>query len=451
MPFRDQPIETATLHVAGLSPQRWKGGLPDADLAIDATVAPLATPLASGGSNPFRAVLHAVNGRPGPIDRGRIPLATLDATLTGDSAAIAVSKLDADLGAAGRVAGRGGYVIADGGAPSFEGTVRALDLRAIDGRLIASRFAGPLAVSRRAGVLKVDTTLTDAGRSVRLRGELEGQQVRIAEARVQLGGSRADVSGRVDLDRDRPFDLAGDLAHVDPHDFGDFAKADLNAAFKVRGTIGVAATARVPEAFRVAADVRIDPSRVAGRPLAGTVVGTVDGTIASSAPKGRSPVAIRQIAGARVALTVGADHVTADGDFGRPQDRLRWTVDAPRLADLELGVTGALTGNGFVGGSLDAPSIDFTIAGDDLRYAKPAAVANTPAATTAAHPAPVGKPTQTVYAVKSLRGTGRLLAGAEGTLDADLALTDFRNASTRAAGGPRGAGQGHGHARRRTG
>ncbi len=426
MPFREQPVETATLHVAGVSPQRWKAGLPDADLAIDATVAPLDAPLPTGGANPFRATLHIVNGRPGPIDRERIPIATLDAALDGDSVAIAVSRLDADLGAAGRVGGSAGYVMAGGGAPSFDGTVRALDLRAIDGKLIASKFAGPLAVSRRDGVVRLDTTLNDAGRSVRLRGEFDGHEVRVAEAKVRIGGSGIDASGRIGLDRDRPFDVAGTLAHVDPHDFGDFAKADVNAAFRASGTIGATPAGREPQVFRVAADVRIDPSRVAGRPLAGTVVGTVDGSIASAAKKGTSPVTIRQVIGARVALNVGADRITADGDFGRPQDRLRWTVDAPRLADLELGVTGTLTGNGFVGGSLAQPSIDFTIAGDDLRVTRPTAAK--PAATAPA--APVAKTSETVYSVKSLRGTGRLLAGETGTLDADIALTDFRDAAS---------------------
>ena len=175
--------------------------------------------------------------------------------------------------------------------------------------------------------------------------------------------------------------LAGKLVHVDPHDVGDFAKADLNAAFRVSGTIGAPPAGRAPQVFRVVADVHVDPSRVAGRPLAGTIVGTVDGAIAAQAPTGRSPVTFREVSGARIALDVGANHLTADGDFGRVQDRLRLAVDAPRLADFGVGLSGVLKGDGFLGGTLNEPAVDFTIVGDDLRYARRAASVATPTAT----------------------------------------------------------------------
>ncbi len=266
LPFREQPIDNAQLHVAGLSPKRWKAALPEADLSVDATIVPSTAPVVAGaGANPFTGTLRVVNRLPGPVDRDRIPVASLDADLQGDSLAIVASRLAADLGAAGKVSGKGSYAFARDGVadlPSFEGEVRALDLRAIQGTLIASRFAGPVSVSRREGVVRLDTTLTDTGRRVRLRGELAGQQVRIAEAAVTLGASRASVTGKVDLARDRPFDLQGDVAHLNPHDFGDFAKADLNAAFKLDGTIGAAATARSPQAFAVRGDIRVEPSRV---------------------------------------------------------------------------------------------------------------------------------------------------------------------------------------------
>jgi translocation and assembly module TamB len=435
LPFRDQPIDNALLHAEGIAPKRWKSDLPDADITIDAAIkpSPSAPPSSDGkpvvGSNPFSGTLHAVNALPGPIDRDRVPVAALDATLSGDSLSLVVSQLKADLGNAGQVAGKGSYVFANGGAPKFEGVVKALDLRAIHGKLIASRFNGPLAVSRSAGVVHLDTTLSDTGRKATLRGEFEGHEVRIAEADVTLGSSRVAASGRVDLDRDRPFDLKGDLVHFNPRDFGDFPKADLNAAFKVDGSIGAAPSGRNPQVFRIGADVRIDPSRIYDRSVSGTVVGKVDGAIESAAAKGKPLVTIRQISGARIALAVGVDHVTANGDFGRPQDRLQWTIDAPRLTDLDERLGGALKGEGFLGGTLNEPAVDFTIAGDDLRYAKnPTSAASgsqsvdtkTPASATTSAAA-------TTYSVKTLRGTGRLLAGSTGRLDADVSLVEFRD------------------------
>ena len=461
LPFRDQPIADAMLHVAGISPKRWKANLPEADIAVDATIVPLAGPLSSpapggaAGSHPFRGTLRIVNGAPGRIDRDRLPVAALNADVTGDSLSLDFSRIVADLGAAGHMNGKGIYVFASGGTPSFDGAVRALDLRAIHGKLIASKFAGPLAVSRREGVIHFDTTLADAGRSVKLRGELEAQdegtRIRIAEARVVLGASRVAASGTLDLAKSRPFDLKGEVAHLNPRDFGDFPKADVNATFKLAGTMGAPATARNPQVFRVAADLRIEPSRVMERPVAGTLIGTLEGAIADKAgarPE-RPAVTIRQIVNAKVALAFGANRVDVQGDFGRPQDRLKWTVDAPRLADLGAGVGGSLKGTGFLGGTFAEPAIDFTIAGDGLRVSRSIAsaaanVAKTSAATAATTPtaaattknsedksvqktAATATTAATTYSLKTLRGQGRLLAGPSGVLDADIALTEFRD------------------------
>ena len=436
LPFREQPVESATLHVAGISPKRWKATLPATDLTIDASVVPLTEPLAArapgadSGNNPFRARIAVINALPGPIDKERIPLVSLNAELTGDSASVLVSQLRADLGAAGKVDGGGSYVIADGGTPAFEGRVRDLDLRAIQTSLIPSRFAGPVTVRRSGGVLRIDTNLADTGRRVRLRAEMEGDAIRIAEAAVEVGKSRVAASGSVDLGKDRPFALSGDVVHLDPHDFGNFSAADITASFRVEGKAGAAVTGKTPQPFRVDADVRIAPSRLFGRPLAGTVVGSVAGAI-GAAPKGQSGVTIRRVTGADVALLVGADRVTAKGDFGGPGDRLAWTVDAPKLADLDPRVAGRLAGNGTLGGTFTEPSVEFDVAGDDLRYA---ATAVQPATSEPAGAKPGGPAAKaTTWSLKSLRGKGRLLAGASGLLDATVQLVELRDG---AAGKP---------------
>ncbi len=442
LPFREQPIANAMLHVAGISPRRWKSNLPEADIAVDVDITPLVTPHVTplieplrvprsnvgagpgAGSNPFRGTLHVINGIPGSIDRDRIPVASLNADVTGDSRSLLISRMTADLGAAGHVSGKGSYVYANGGTPSFDGVVRALDLRAIHGKLIASKFAGTVVVSRRDGVVHIDTQLADAGRNVKMRGEIEGNQIRIAEARVVLGASRVAASGTIDLAKSRPFDLKGEVAHLNPRDFGDFPKADFNAAFKLAGTMGSPSTARSPEFFRVSADLRIAPSRVMDRPVAGTAVATVEGAVTDSSKAGAS-VVVRQISNANAALTFGANHVDVKGDFGRAQDRLKWNVNAPRLADLGAGLAGSLKGQGVLGGTFAEPALDFTIVGDDLRIGVPTA-ATTATTTTATGNAPAPTKASNTYSLKTLRGQGRLLAGSAGAIDADIALTDFR-------------------------
>lgn len=444
--FRDQPLEAANVRLTGVRPKHWKDDLPEAELDVDAHVVPLTVEDAASrgrhGANPFAGEVRLSNARPGPIDRDRIPVASLVAKVVGDADGLDLSDATADLAAAGQVKGRGAAAF-DGSVASFDGAVRTLDLRAIHGKLIATRFAGPLQVTKKGDVVSIDTRLADAGRdirrSVQLRGEIEGQQVRIADARVAVGGSRVQASGRVALDRERAFALEGEVTHLDPRDFGDFARADVTGAFKVDGTIGATATTRVPQAFDVVADLRIAPSHVFDRAVAGTASGNVKGTVDS-----KDRVALRSIANAKVALALGANRVDANGSFGRPGDRLAWHVDAPKLADLASGtgidVAGVLKGDGTLGGTFAEPSIDFDVAGDDLRYASRAnAKAGTEAAAAIDARASAASPTTaraatTVMSLRTLRAKGRLLAGPSGVLDADVSLAEFRDGSS--ASGP---------------
>jgi translocation and assembly module TamB len=418
--FREQPIDRATLHASGLSPKRWKDTLPEADITVDATIAPVVSPPSGAGRNPFEGTLRVANAAPGPVDRGRIPVVALEAALHGDALALVVDRLRADLGAAGALEGHGRYGFSDSGL-AFDGAVTRLDAKAIQTTLIPTRFSGPIVVAQRAGSTSFETTLTDVGRRIAAKGVFADRKLTLTMAQLTVGGSHVDATGKLDLADDRPFEVAAKLAHVDSHDFGDFAKADLNAALKVDGTLGRPAEARRPEAFVVKADVRIDPSHVLGRPLAGSLVGRVAGAIAAAAPKGKSPVTLRQIDGAHVALALGANRVTADGDFGRPADLLRWTVDAPRLAEIQSGLAGAVKGSGSLGGTLEAPSLDFTVAGDGLRYTTPVAPAATKTTTA------IAAPTSTTTSLASLRANGRLQPGQRGAVDVTASLSDLRD------------------------
>ncbi len=423
LPFREQPLDRALLHVAGVSPQRWKADLPEADLTVDADVTPLAgPPPASAGAFPFRGRARIVNAAPGPVDRDRIPLASIEAVVSGDANGVVLDALNADLGAAGKLHGRGSYRFADQDA-ALTGKVDDLDLHAIQGKLIASKFDGPLAVTRSHGVLHVETDLADTGRKVRFRGDIDGPRVRIAETRVAVGGSTLNASGQVDLSGPRPFAIQGDVAHFDPHDFGDFQKADVTAAFDVSGTMGAEPSARAPQVFRVASDLRIAPSRVFGHAVAGTAAGTVEGAIAERAGKGG--LELRSVSNAKVALAFGSNRVGANGSFGRPGDRLAWDVDAPRLVELGYGVSGSLNGRGVLGGTLVQPSIDFDLAGDQLRYAKTVAPAAGDAPVSARAGGTAAK--TTAYALRTLTARGRMLAGSEGVLDADLSVVELRD------------------------
>ena len=180
---------------------------------------------------------------------------------------------------------------------------------------------------------------------------------------------------------------SGTARKFNPAAFGSPLPGSINADFAVNGRAGAQ--------LRGALDLKIVDSTLSNAPLWGTAKISAD-------PK--------HVGNADVDLHLGPNVLAAKGAFGAPGDVLDWKLDAGALAVLGPGYGGAVRGSGSVSGSLQAPSLKLSVAGDNLRV--------------------MGK-----YAVKSIKATASVGNGhgAADPVASDIEIVDFASGDTRIA------------------
>jgi translocation and assembly module TamB len=175
------------------------------------------------------------------------------------------------------------------------------------------------------------------------------------------------------------FQLNGDAQRVNPAAFGAYPQASLNGSFDASGRIG--------SDWRVALDLQLKPSTLLNAPLAGHAKLSADPAHVSNAD---------------VDLRLAENSLSLKGNFGAPPDQLDWRLAAPRLAALGPEFGGAASGSGTLGGTLQLPVLAFALDGRELQW--------------------LGD-----YRIKLLRANGRLEAGDNSPLQAQVELAGLQS------------------------
>lgn len=313
------------LHIAlrELDPAAWQADWPTAQIAVDADIAPDGE--AIGGR------FSLANARPGPLDRQRLPLATLAGELRWQAERAQLTKLRATLPGKATLSGRGDW---QAGALNLELTAQGLDTAQLDSRLRSTRLGGAIALHLAGERRQFRLDLGDA--RFRLRAEAEQSAERLQLARLELAAddARLNAHGEIALAGDGDFRLAGELRRFDPARFlrAGLPAAQLNADF--------AAAGRWRPELAGSASFKLTDSRLGGQPLAG---------------EGRLRFADNRLLEAAVQLAAGANRLSAQGAFGRPGERLAIELDAPQLS--LFGLDGGLGGQVTVTGTLRQPQV----------------------------------------------------------------------------------------------
>jgi translocation and assembly module TamB len=265
------------------------------------------------------------NAQPGPVDAGRLPVASVDARFATDGDRVALPAIDVD-GPPGRLGGRATLrVPAGGGVPrEFDATLSTerLDLRRAMTTLRATALRGSVRVRPRPDGLAFDAALADGEVALDARATWIDQVVELERASLRARDGEASFSGRVGTAGPLRFDLAGRLARLDPARFADVPGGRLDGEWSASGTLRPAPDLRV--AARLA-----EPSRWRGLPLAGTLAGRLRG---------------ERLDGVEVDLRLGSSRASARGALGAIGDRLALSIDAPRLRELDDRLRGSLEG-----------------------------------------------------------------------------------------------------------
>lgn len=336
-PFARRLLAEARISAAGLDPSRWEPTWPAAALDVSAR-------LHSEGAETFAGQVSLVNRRPGPWDRGRLPLRQLDAAVRGDTGAADLTGLALDLGRAGRFSGQGRL---DGQGAALDLKTRDFDPRGLHSKLRSLRLAGD--VKLRGGEQRQQVLADLAHRRYRLRLEVEqhARTLHIKEAVLTSGAGSLTLHGNLGLNGSQSFDLTGALSGFDPAAFGDYPAARINASFDAHGRLAPAPEAQL--SFAVA------DSHFRRQPLAG---------------QGHLRLAEGRLWDSDASVRLGDNQLTLAGAFGRPGDRLKWRLQARQPAILHGDLSGRLEADGEVTGSLAVPAGWANVEAADLGWGR---------------------------------------------------------------------------------
>jgi translocation and assembly module TamB len=332
-PADAQPIEALDANVRDLDPHALDARLPHAAIRAEIALA------RSQDGLQGRVAVH--NALPGPVDRQRIPLASLEAEGLArlPAATVALSRLRADLGAAGNVSGTGNI---EGEDVTLNLAIGRLDLRGLYSTLVQTHLTGATMLRHGPSGQSVAAELTQADIRLALAADRNGDDIAIKRLDAQARGGSVEGTAHINLAGRKPFGAQVRLSRFDPSAWGDFPQAAINASMRADGVADEPA-ARI--------EFAIGESRLLGAPLAGE--GVVEGSRV-------------RLAHADVTLALDANRLTAKGAFGGEGDSLALELDASRLGVVDERIRGRVRAAAVVSGSFQVPRIRFDASATDL-------------------------------------------------------------------------------------
>lgn len=321
-PFNPQPLESLEATGGPVDLARFFPELPHTTLS--------ATFKAARSREGFAGTLSAANAAAGPLDAERLPMAGVEARFfTPDLAAVQFERLHVALAGGGALEGSGRL-----SAAGFEGRFAAsrLNLRGLRSTLRETHLSGPLEFALERDTQTVRGTLAQEGMSVSAEAVRSGNRVDVRSLRASAQGGEVTGAGALELGEPLKFDARLRLARFNPAAFGQYPPGTVSGSVEAKGAFGTE--------LRVDAQWTLKESTLSGLPLA---------------TRGSARVAGRRVLALDAEASLGSSRVSARGAFGTPQDRLAWSLEAPKLDEQVRGVSGSLKASGTLGGTWSAP------------------------------------------------------------------------------------------------
>ena len=410
-PFAALPIEALRAKLSGLDLRALDAGLPRTAIEGELTLA-----RSSGGaaSPSLTGLLSLANPLAGPVDRERLPVESLRATVRTDLAAAQLDGLRAGLGPAGGFTGRGELAP---GRLVLKLKTDDFDLAGLHRRLRATRLAGSLEIAAGRETQSIDADLAEGGVRIAVQAQRAGNSVHLRDLHARARGGELRGQGRIALSGAQAFSAEATLAGFNPAAWGDFPEGAVSGRVSATGSLADRA---------IDAGFRLGPSRLRGAALSGS---------------GRVSLRAARLSAARADLEWGGNRIELRGALGNRGDVLTARVDAARLTVLRADWSGRIHGTAQLSGRWRAPEVKFEIAGKDLAWSERYGAA---AVTAKGEYSPqIDEPLRLVASAAGVRGPGWRLEGAgldvDGTRKAHTALLRAHgkdlNLSARARGG----------------
>ncbi|VVE50971.1 translocation/assembly module TamB domain-containing protein [Pandoraea terrigena] len=380
-PFSAVPLSRAQVSVDHLNPHDFDPGAPQADLAVQADLRP------APGTKVFSVLgpVSVTNAKPGAIDAGGLPIESLHTQVLLDATRQALTGIELTLAGGARLTGSGelrrekvaASVAASGATAAnaasaaraappatadaeatvggFALTMRDLDLRALYGKLPATKLGGPLDVKLDRTGQRVALDWRDAARRVLADVGLDAGGTTVHALSLQAGNSSLAATGVLESGDAGAYRAQVKLTRFDPAAWYDLYGAQRRGAKAPAASITgqFDAQGALRPAFGLALKFALQDGIYADLPMSGS--GTV------------------RLAGTRLLpsdanLLVAGNRVQLRGSFGTPGDRMAVKVDAPSLDKLGFGLGGRLQLDGQVSGTIERPVVVATLAADKLVF-----------------------------------------------------------------------------------
>ncbi len=358
-PFARVPVQSASINMGEINPAVFSSGAPKAALTLranlvsDLTAKNMAQNLAAdatSGANTGAAIginewvltgpIEITNRNALALDLGGIPITSLRANAEWKNNALTLSNLSLknDSGAAALT----GTASLRSRVISAELNVNNLDPRLWISTLKSTRLSGALTLMASETRQSIDAKLQEPGNKIApWRGELiaghQDGEVEIKAINLLAGNASLKAKGHLSLIKNRAFSLSGGLSDFDPSRFADVPRAKLNAGFNATGELK-------PE---LSANVKFD--------LRDSVVMAKDGAHVL-AGRGDIQFTPSRLAHVEVTLDLAGNRLDANGAWGSADDKLKFTIVAPRLNTLGFGVSGKIDATGELTGTMAAPT-----------------------------------------------------------------------------------------------
>ncbi|OAI51190.1 hypothetical protein AYO46_08460 [Betaproteobacteria bacterium SCGC AG-212-J23] len=330
-----RPLQSIEARAGPIDLRRFDAALPHTALQIELKGA-------ASTSDALRGTIALRNAEPGALDKGLAPVVRVDARIaSADFSALRLEALHIALAGGGRLEGE-----AHASLESVNALLQAsgVDLRALRSDLRRTTLRGPLELSLTREAQLIDGNLSQEGMSLDARVVRHGSRVEVRKLRAAAAGGEVTGNGRLDLEGRWPFRAALAFRRFNPAAFGDYPEGSISGTATLGGRL---AGERDIEARWVVAG-----SELNGLPLEST---------------GNARIAGRRVLRARIESRLGQTRASAHGAFGRPGDELVWTLNAPRLAEIDPRLEGKARASGVLSGSWENPQGRFDALAEALQ------------------------------------------------------------------------------------
>jgi translocation and assembly module TamB len=334
------PVLVARLvaDIDAFDPTVWLTDAPSMQLRAHADLSPIDRP---GQALAIAGPFEVENRIPGAIDRDRVPLRSVQGTLTWaeDRLALVIARAE---GMKGTASGELTWSSADGLAARLQ--FAGIDLEDLHSRAVPTRATGEFGYSVRNGEQRFSANARNT-RGLALSAEAEAtlraQVLEVSKAQLRLGEGRADLRGRLELQGQRALQVAGSFSALDLAQAVRGVDTRLNGRFEVRGRLQTPLTGQL--------NFALSDSRIAGRPVSGRGLVTLAGRHFD----------------ADVDIQSATGRLVAAGGLGGGRE-LRLDLDAPDIESLLPGYRGRLTARVTLKGELEALRLTGSVDGADF-------------------------------------------------------------------------------------